>query len=113
MNKRIVLHGVLGAFAAVALASAPTASAQLDAKAAAGLAEKHTCTVCHQPEQKVLGPTFKELVAKYKSDQSVLPKLAEKVRKGGGGAWGDVPMPANAAISDAEIMVVLQWMLSH
>ena len=74
------------------------------------LAKKHNCLACHQIDKKVVGPAYKDIAAKYKG-QNVSAKLAEKVKKGGQGAWGPVPMPPNAAVPDADIKKLVDWIL--
>lgn len=74
------------------------------------LAKKHNCLACHQIDKKAVGPAYKDIAAKYKG-QNVSAKLAEKVKKGGQGAWGPVPMPPNAAVPDADIKKLVDWIL--
>ncbi len=95
---------VLAAFAAgLALAS--------PAQADEALAKKHNCIACHQIDKKAVGPSSKEIAAKYKG-QNVAAKLEEKVKKGGQGVWGQVPMPPNAAVPDADIKRLVSWILA-
>ena len=93
---------------AAALAAAGAAQAQ-DAKA---LLQKHTCTACHADDKKVVGPAYKDVAAKYKDDKGAAAKLADKVKKGGSGVWGPVPMPPNAAVPDADIKTMVAYVLS-
>ena len=74
------------------------------------LAKKHNCLACHAVDKKVVGPAYKDIAAKYKG-QSVAAKLEEKVKKGGVGAWGQIPMPPNAAVPDADIKKLVDWIL--
>ena len=67
---------------------------------------------CHQIDQKVVGPPFKAVAAKYAGQSDAVDKLAEKVMKGGSGVWGAVPMPANPQVSEAEAKQLVQWILS-
>ena len=94
---------VLGA-AACALASG--AYAQED------LAKKHNCFACHAVDKKVVGPAYKDVAAKYRGDKTAPAKLFEKVKKGGAGVWGPVPMPPNAAVPDADVKKLVDWVLS-
>lgn len=75
------------------------------------LARKSNCLACHQIDKKLLGPSFHEVGAKYQTDAGAEPRLSEKVRKGGGGVWGAVPMPANA-IREEDIRALVRWILS-
>ena len=74
------------------------------------LAKKHNCTACHALDKKLVGPAYKDVGAKYKG-QNVAAKLQEKVRKGGQGVWGPVPMPPNAAVPDGDIKTLVDWIL--
>jgi len=77
------------------------------------LATSKNCMACHAIEKKVVGPSYKEVAAKYKTDKAAAGKLAEKIIKGGSGAWGAVPMPANAQVNDAEAKKLVAWILTQ
>lgn len=87
------------------LATAP-AFAQLE------LAQKKNCMACHAVDKKVLGPAYKDVAAKYAGQKDAVDKLAAKVMKGGSGVWGNIPMPANPQVTDAEAKQLVQWILS-
>ena len=74
---------------------------------------KAGCTACHTKDKKVVGPAFKDIAAKYKGDKEAVAKLTEKVRKGGSGVWGPIPMPPNPAekIADADLKAVIEQIL--
>ena len=74
------------------------------------LAKKHNCTACHSVDKKIVGPAYTDVAAKYKG-QDVAAKLEEKVKKGGRGVWGPIPMPPNAAVPDADIKTLVAWVL--
>jgi len=77
------------------------------------LAKNNKCTSCHDVDKKKVGPAFKEIAAKYKDDKGAQATLEKKVRSGGGGVWGKMPMPATAkSVSDDDIKVIVQWVLS-
>ena len=77
------------------------------------LANKSNCLTCHAVDQKVLGPAFKEVAAKYKNDKGAQAALEKKVRNGGGGVWGKMPMPATPkSVSDDDIKGIVHWVLS-
>lgn len=96
---------LLSSFAtALALTSLP-ALANLD------LAQKKNCMACHAVDKKLVGPSYKEVAAKYASQKTAVDTLSEKVLKGGTGAWGPVPMPANPQVSPAEAKQLVQWIL--
>lgn len=77
------------------------------------IATKAGCTACHQVDKKVVGPAYKDVAAKNKGVADAVTKLSEKVRKGGAGVYGPIPMPPNPAnkISDADLKAVLEWIL--
>jgi cytochrome c len=74
------------------------------------LAKKHNCTACHAVDKKLVGPAYKDVAKKYKG-QNVAAQLEQKVKKGGQGVWGPVPMPPNAAVPDADIKKLVDWIL--
>ena len=74
--------------------------------------QKAGCTACHSVDKKLVGPAYKDVAAKYKGDAGAAAKLAEKVKKGGSGVWGQVPMPPNATVPDADIKTLVTWILS-
>ena len=76
------------------------------------LAKEKNCLACHAVEQKLVGPAYKEVAAKYKGDKSAEAKLATKIQKGGSGVWGAIPMPANPQVSDADAKALAKWVLS-
>jgi cytochrome c len=76
------------------------------------LASAKNCMACHAPDKKLVGPSFKDIAAKYAADKAAVDKLASKIQKGGGGVWGPVPMPANTQVSDAEAKKLAAWVLT-
>lgn len=101
---------------AIAAAGSMLAAGQagaVDAVAAKALAQKSGCLACHTVEAKVLGPSYKDVAAKYKGDKTAEAKLVEKVKKGGSGTWGPMPMPANSPqVKDEDIKTIVQWILA-
>ncbi|MCX7186329.1 MAG: c-type cytochrome [Methylophilaceae bacterium] len=101
---------------AIAAAGSMLVAAQanaVDAKAAEALAQKSGCLACHSIDKKVLGPAYKDVAAKYKGDKTAEAKLVAKVKAGGSGVWGPMPMPANSPqVKDADITTVVQWVLA-
>lgn len=77
------------------------------------LAQKAGCMACHAKEKKLVGPSFKDVAAKYAGDAGAAAQLAAKVRSGGKGVWGQIPMPPNDAekINDADLKSVVDWIL--
>jgi len=76
------------------------------------LAKKNACTACHAIDKKLVGPAYKEVAAKYKGDAKAQAMLVEKVKKGGVGTWGQVPMPPNGAVKDEDVKALVKWVLS-
>jgi cytochrome c len=100
------------ALAAVASIFGTGAAQAADAKAAEALMKKNACIACHAIDKKVVGPAYKDVAAKYRGQKDIAPKLVEKVKKGGVGVWGQVPMPPNANVSDADVKTLVDWILS-
>ncbi|PKO62485.1 MAG: cytochrome C' [Betaproteobacteria bacterium HGW-Betaproteobacteria-18] len=75
------------------------------------LAQKKNCMACHAVDKKVVGPAYKDVAKKY-AGQDAVTKLATKVKQGGSGVWGAIPMPANPQVSDAEAKQLVTWVLS-
>jgi cytochrome c len=82
----------------------------LPAHADEALAKKHNCLACHTVDKKMVGPAYKDIAKKYKG-QNVAAQLEQKVKKGGQGAWGPVPMPPNPAVPDGDIKKLVDWIL--
>ena len=95
---------VLAAFGLVAVAS--------PALADEALAKKYACTACHAVDKKLVGPAYKDVAAKYKGDAKAAENLVVKVKKGGSGVWGPVPMPPNPNVPDADVAKLVKWVLS-
>ena len=76
------------------------------------LAQKNACLACHQVDKKVVGPAYKDVAAKYKGDKTAEAKLVKKVKEGGKGVWGEIPMPPNAQVKDEDIKTIVHWILS-
>ena len=95
----------------IVAASAAAALLALPAKADEAMAKKYNCLACHQIDKKAVGPSYKDIAKKYKGQAGMDVKLAEKVKKGGQGVWGPVPMPPNAAVPDADIKKLVDWIL--
>jgi cytochrome c len=92
-------------FAASALLAGP-------AFANADLAQKKNCMACHAVDKKVLGPSYKDVAAKYAGQKDAVDKLSVKVLKGSAGVWSAVPMPANPQVSEAEAKQLVQWIMT-
>ncbi len=77
----------------------------------ADLAKSKNCLACHAVDKKVVGPAFKDVAAKYAKDKDAATKLSKKIREGGVGAWGQIPMPANPQVTEAEAQTLAKWVL--
>lgn len=83
------------------------------AMANADLAKAKNCMACHAIANKVVGPAYKDVAAKYAGQKDAEDKLVQKVLKGGSGVWGAVPMPANAQVNEAEARTLVKWILTQ
>jgi cytochrome c len=98
--KKLVIATIL----ATAITPAVFANAQL--------AEKKNCLACHQTDKKLVGPSYKDVAAKYAGQKDAGAKLAEKIQKGGTGVWGQIPMPANPQVNAEEAKTLANWILT-
>ena len=94
-------------FVPLLLLAALAAPAQADL----ALARAKNCMSCHTVERKVIGPSFKDVAARYKGQKGAEELLAGKIMKGGAGVWGAVPMPANTQVSEADARKLAAWIL--
>lgn len=81
------------------------------ASASQALAQKYTCVACHQPVVNVVGPSWKEIGARYGEGKGSAAQLAASIKSGSSGKWGAVPMPAQAQVPDADLQSLAQWVL--
>ncbi|ADI28771.1 c-type cytochrome [Methylotenera versatilis] len=97
----------------IALAGSMLVAGQANAEDAKALAQKSGCLACHSVDAKILGPAYKDVAAKYKGDKGAEAKLVAKVKAGGSGVWGPMPMPANSPqVKDEDIKTIVHWVLS-
>ena len=75
------------------------------------LAKKNACTACHAVDKKRVGPSYQEVAKKYAGQKDAVAQLSASIRKGGSGKWGAVPMPAQPALSDADVRTLAEWVL--
>lgn len=92
------------AAAAAALVVASPAMANM------ALAQKNACMACHAVDKKLVGPSYQDVAKKY-AGKSV-DELAKSIKAGGSGKWGAVPMPAQAALSEADAKTLAAWILA-
>ena len=100
--KRFLICAVLGAMAS----GSALADAGLD------LAKAKNCMACHSVQNKVVGPAYKDVAAKFANQKGAEDMLVQKILKGSTGVWGGIPMPANPQVSDAEAHTLVKWILS-
>lgn len=103
MNTRLLVSGF---FALAAAFSAGNAMADMK------LAQEKNCMACHAVDKKMVGPSYKDVAAKYAGQGDAVDKLSQKVMKGGSGVWGPVPMPANGQVNDADAKKLVAWILA-
>jgi cytochrome c len=77
------------------------------------LAQASGCMVCHGTDKKVIGPSYKDVAAKYRNDKGAEAGLVKKVKAGSKGVWGDIPMPPNAHVKDEDIHTLVKWILAQ
>ena len=94
-------------FAVAGLGAATPALADM------ALATAKNCMACHAIEKKLVGPSYKDVAAKYAGQPDALEKLSTKVIKGGSGVWGPIPMPANAQVTSDEAKKLVAWILTQ
>ena len=108
-TKRLIrAAAVMTGCAVASMFLAPAAEAATDG---APLAAKYNCQACHTVDKKLVGPAYKEVAAKYAGDSTALAKLQQKVKNGGSGAWGAIPMPPNN-VPDADLKTLVEWILA-
>jgi cytochrome c len=96
-----------GVFAASALVAGPALAQNPE-----DLLKANACTACHAIDKKLVGPGYKEVAAKYRGQKDAEAKLIDKVKKGGSGVWGQVPMPPNGHVKDADIAAMVKYILA-
>ena len=102
---KFIAFGPCAAVLLSVLAAAPVMASE-------DLAKQKACLACHQIDKKLVGPAYKDIAAKYKTDKDAEKKLAAKVRAGSTGVWGQIPMPANPSVSEAEAATLVKWILA-
>jgi cytochrome c len=97
---------------AILLATAASLTLAGVAQANEKLAQASGCTACHSVDKKLIGPSYKDVAAKYRANKGAEAELVKKVKAGGKGVWGDIPMAPNAHVKDDDIKTIVQWILS-
>ncbi|WP_374401975.1 c-type cytochrome [Niveibacterium sp.] len=96
-------------FSVLLIAAAALLAPQVQANA--DLAKKYNCLACHATDKKLVGPAYQDVAAKYKGQADAAQALAAKVKAGGKGVWGPVPMPPNN-VPDEDIKTLVAWVLA-
>jgi len=81
------------------------------AQASEEMAKKYNCLACHQTDKKLVGPSYQEVATKYKSQAEASALLAKKIKEGGVGVWGQIPMPPNPTVPDADLNALVSWIM--
>lgn len=76
------------------------------------LAQAKTCTACHSVDKQVLGPAWRDVAKKYAKTPDAVDRILESIKKGGSGKWGQIPMPAQDSLSDADAKALAQWIFN-
>ena len=106
------MKAVLVSLAGVALFASGAAHAALDNAKAEAMMKKDGCAACHAIDKKLVGPAYIDVAAKYKTDKNAVATLTKKVKEGGSGVWGQIPMPPNAAVPEADVKELVTWILA-
>lgn len=101
MKYALLITAAVAVFAAPAWAN----------PAALQLAQRNNCLACHAIDKKLVGPSWQDVARKYAGDANAEAKLIAKVKKGGVGVWGQVPMPPNATLKDSELKTIVHYLL--
>lgn len=100
---------------AIAFTAAAVLTCGLEARAASAgedLAKNSGCLACHTVDKKLIGPSYKDIANKYRNEKGAQANLEKKVKEGGKGVWGDIPMTPNAHVKDADIKTIVAWILT-
>ena len=95
----------------ISLATVCTLASAADEPSPAALAGSNGCLICHNASQKLVGPAFKSIAEKYQGQADIQKTLVNKVRNGGAGSWGKIPMPAHPEVSEAHLNTIVAWIL--
>jgi cytochrome c len=105
MQRKSVIFKLLAGSIAVFASTMP-------AHADLALAQKNACMACHAVDKKLVGPSYQSVVEKYAKEKDYVAKLAASIKAGGSGKYGPIPMPAQAALTDADATKLAKWILA-
>ena len=97
---------------AVSAVLAASAAQAMDAAAAKALASKSACLACHAADKKLVGPAYQDVAAKHKGQTDAVAKVAARIKSGGSGTYGAVPMPPQPTLKDDELKLLAEWVLA-
>ncbi len=106
------MKAIVAALAAAAGLTLASGTFAADSKSGEALMKSSGCVACHSIDKKVVGPAYKDVAAKYRKDKGAEAALIKKVKAGGKGVWGEVPMPPNAHVKDEDMKTIVHWILS-
>jgi len=106
------MKAVLVSISGAALLISGAAHAALDNAKAEAMMKKDGCAACHSVEKKIVGPSYVDVAAKYKNDKNAVATLTKKIKEGGSGVWGQIPMPPNSAVPEADVKELVAWILA-
>ena len=106
------MKAVLVSLAGAALLASGAAHAALDNAKAEAMMKKDGCAACHAIDKKLVGPSYLDVANKYRNDKGAAANLAKKVKAGGSGVWGQIPMPPNSAVPQGDIDQLVAWILT-
>lgn len=107
-----VLRVMFGAAVVAASLSAGAAEQPVPSGNAMAIARGNACMGCHAIDRKLVGPSFQQIAEKYKGQPQASAQLEKKVKSGGSGVWGPIPMPSHPRMNDADIRTVVAWVLA-
>jgi cytochrome c len=108
----MIKNSMFGAALMIASFAVFAADQPVSAANAMVIARGNACMGCHAIDRKLVGPSFQQVAEKYKGDAQASAKLAAKVKNGGAGVWGSIPMPSHPRMSDADVKTVVTWVLA-
>ena len=106
------MKSIVTLLAAAAVAALVIPAHAADSKSAEALAQQSGCLACHTVDKKLVGPSYKEIADRYRNDKGAEANLFKKVKEGGKGAWGDIPMTPSAHVKDQDIKTIVEWILT-
>ncbi|WP_250522797.1 MULTISPECIES: c-type cytochrome [unclassified Caballeronia] len=107
-----MMRSIVGAVIVAASFGVSAAEQTVSSANAMAIARSNACMGCHAIDRKLVGPSFQQVAEKYKGDPQASTMLEKKVKNGGAGVWGSIPMPSHPKMNDADIKTVVSWILA-